>query len=41
MIRLDCNNYDTRNKTGASIKITNYAKGVIQQTGRHIEKPHD
>jgi len=38
MIRLYCDNHDTRNKTGALIKITNYAKGVIQQTGRHVEK---
>ncbi len=37
-IFLHCNNYYASNKMGALIKITNYAKGVIQQTGRHIEK---
>jgi len=38
MIRSYRENYDSRNKTAALIKITNYAKGVIQQTGRHVEK---
>jgi hypothetical protein len=38
MIRLYCNNYDARNKTGALIKTTNYAKGVIHQTSQHVEK---
>jgi len=36
-ICLYCNYYGPRNKAGALIKIANYAKGVIQQTGRHTE----
>jgi hypothetical protein len=35
-------NYNgVRNIVGTLVKITNYAKGVIEQAGRHFEKPHD
>ena len=37
-IRFYCNNYDACNKTGALIKITDYSKSVVEQTGRHVEK---
>jgi len=32
------NYYNARNKTGVLIKISYYAKGVIRQTGGHVDK---
>ena len=35
-------NYNSvRHIAGTLVKITNYAKDVIEQAGRHFEKPHD